>query len=814
MRKIASILAYVIAILAISTMAHEVKAQPLAEKILASMQRWTELAAPEKTYVLTDKEVYTVGETVWMSIWVVNGITHEPGTGSGMAHIDLVDANGQSLVSRMFMLTVGRGAAQIELPADLPPGEYQIHAYTARMRSYDEGFQFRRTLRILGNGSQLASTLDPVALAAPVLRLFPESGDLVHGLPTRVAFKAAFDDGTGAALTGIVLDDTGATVARFSTIHEGLGFFELTPDINRRYTAVAELPGEGELRVDLPNVKPRGLQLSVESASVGASVSLHSTEPRNDLILIAHQRGTPVWAAMSSEARPLLEGFIPADRMRSGIVHVTAFDSTGNPVAERLFFHANAVDTLQAESLTADSLYGLRSKVSIPLQFSLDGKAAYPSVAVRVTEEEADISHGLDLTSWLLIGSDLYGSVPNLADYIYGEGRNHVDLLMMTHGWRRFNWPEVLDGKIEALPDPTDGFEVRGRVTLTRNREGIAGSKVVVMHRSGDGGVGETVTDPQGFFTVKDMAFADSTQITVHADDLGGRLSLRIELFDIISPKGASSFLPGRMDPEWVSVYSDYMESVRQRLAVDRLYGVELPAYTLEEITVTDSRIRERPVASRLLVEPDRVIRVQDQAHVAGKALDYLARQSVGLYATQEFDGFRHYWVFRDRSSSSLFQNEFCNNEGCIPLLLIDGVEADWRRDAGLLNATDVEAIEVLRGPNAAMYGSRAAGGVVSIVTRVGREVDRSNLSTISVSGYTHPREFFSPDYGVAATGARRPDLRSTLHWAPAKAANDQGVLRIEFWTGDRAGRWTLHVEGIDEYGATVRYRKPIVVAE
>jgi hypothetical protein len=273
-------------------------------------------------------------------------------------------------------------------------------------------------------------------------------------------------------------------------------------------------------------------------------------------------------------------------------------------------------------------------------------------------------------------------------------------------------------------------------------------------------------------------------------------------------------FLPNAMDRDLAGIYADYLESVRQRLAVDRSYGIEMPAITLEEITVTDTRVRERPVPSRLLVEPDRVIRVQEQTHVAGKALDFLARQSVGLNVTQEFDGIHHYWVFRDRSSSSLYQNEFCNNQGCIPMLMIDGIEADWRRDAGLLNATDVDVIEVLRGPNAAIYGSRGAGGVVSIVTRSGREVEKSNLSNISVSGFSHPREFYSPDYGIVSDLNRKPDFRSTLYWAPAKAANDQGVMRIQFWTGDRTGRWILGVEGLDEYGATVRYQRPIVVTE
>ncbi len=901
MQKIAFRIAVsaVIALLAITD--STVVAQSQAEKILSSMKRWSELAAPEKLYVLSDKEVYTVGETIWMSVWVVDGITHEPVAVSGMVHIDLVDMWGQSQLSRMFQTTVGRAAAQFELPIDLPSGEYQIRAYTKRMRDYDEGFQFRRNLRILNadippigpsysfaddtlsvgftidtSGDDLPTDRDvsiqittareailhdagsfrasssgtlfadipaqidwwndgdprlnlawsdrrrshsltfriPPQGSEPTVRFFPESGDLVNQLKTRVAFKAAFPDGTGAEVSGKVLNRNEEEVARFHTVFDGLGFFEIVPESDDRYIAVIDLPGGKEARVDLPQVKTSGLQLTVEPSPSGAAVSLHSTEPRKDLTIVAHQRGTPVWAALSTEAMVILEGFIPAERLRSGIIHVTTFDSTGNPIAERLFYHSNAADTLEVNALSANSSYTPRSLVEIPLQFEVQGVAAYPSVAIRVTEEAAHSDTAIDISSWLQIGSDLHGSIPNLGQYLFGNGREHVDLLMMTHGWRRFSWPDVINQQVDPLPEPSEGFDVRGRVTLSNTREGIAGSKVVVMHRSGDGGVGEAVTDSQGYFTVEDMVFADSTQITVHADDRGGRVELRIELLDIITPRGGSRNLPGRTDNDLTGLYADYQESVRQRLAVDRRYGLEMPAITLEEITVTDTRVRDRPAPTRLLIEPDRIIRVQDQPHVSGKALDFLARQSVGLHVTQEFDGFRHYWVFRDRSSSSLYQNEFCNNEGCIPLLLIDGMEADWRLDAGLINATDVEVIEVLRGPNAAMYGSRAAGGVVSIVTRGGREVDRSNLSNISVSGFSHPREFYSPDYGISSDLNRKPDLRSTLYWAPAKAANNEGIMRIAFWTGDRTGRWIMSVEGLDEYGATVRYQRPIVVAE
>ena len=58
-------------------------------------------------------------------------------------------------------------------------------------------------------------------------------------------------------------------------------------------------------------------------------------------------------------------------------------------------------------------------------------------------------------------------------------------------------------------------------------------------------------------------------------------------------------------------------------------------------------------------------------------------------------------------------------------LVVIDGVEvnsaADGAFDFSNLSAADIERIEVLRGPQSALYGSGAIGGVVSITTKSGR---------------------------------------------------------------------------------------------
>ena len=88
-------------------------------------------------------------------------------------------------------------------------------------------------------------------------------------------------------------------------------------------------------------------------------------------------------------------------------------------------------------------------------------------------------------------------------------------------------------------------------------------------------------------------------------------------------------------------------------------------------------------------------------------------------------------WSMNLRGASSMNATE--------PLVIIDGVAANSVSDMRLLNSNDIESINFLKDGSAAIYGSRAAGGVVLITTKKGKEgrlkIDYGGSFTYKVVG-------------------------------------------------------------------------------
>ena len=181
-----------------------------------------------------DKELFSAGETIWYSAYVVLGPFHHFTTASRVLHIDLIDSTGEIVHTQTQELMHGKGWGSIEIPENIGSGKFQLRSYTQWMRNFDHDFFFTKNLTIV-NAKDIAGTLTSTDNID--LQFFPEGGYAVAGIAGKVSFKAIGDDGLPRNVKGQLLDSKDKPVAVFNTFDRGAGFFQFTPRQGESYMA-------------------------------------------------------------------------------------------------------------------------------------------------------------------------------------------------------------------------------------------------------------------------------------------------------------------------------------------------------------------------------------------------------------------------------------------------------------------------------------------------------------------------------------------------------------------------------------------------
>ncbi|MCE3281499.1 MAG: hypothetical protein K0Q66_236, partial [Chitinophagaceae bacterium] len=322
----------------------------------STLTRYNTHHPQEKVFVQTDKSYYLPGETIWMKAWcTVEGI---PSYLSRILYVDLVNNRGEVVQKKMYRLdSLGSTPADLELPANVTSGTYALNAYTLWMLNFPE-FIFHKELFIFGNNYNTGAA---PAANEPLIKLqfFPEGGDMVTGLKSRVAFKATTGKSLPAQVKGYVTDNAGNKVTEFVAEHNGMGSFELEPEEGKTYTAAVPGANGAVLTFKLPSAKKDGVTLKTENNNphklfVVVDRSLAQKEKYNVVKVVAQVNHQLVYEAHLNLDQDQNAVAINKKGIPPGIMQVTAFDISNNPLAERLAFIENyeiASPTLQADTL-------------------------------------------------------------------------------------------------------------------------------------------------------------------------------------------------------------------------------------------------------------------------------------------------------------------------------------------------------------------------------------------------------------------------------------------------------------------------------
>ncbi|MCP3144527.1 MG2 domain-containing protein [Pyxidicoccus xibeiensis] len=295
-----------------------------------------------------------------------------------------------------------------------------------------------------GGVVETAAKTVPILLQTLDLAFYPEGGDLVAGLASRVYFEARTPASKPADLMGAVVEvGSGQVVASVRSAHEGRGRFELTPRAGARYALRIDAPSGIRKTFPLPEVKASGAVLRAREDVVGAGrlvnlvVGLTGVERAT---VTLSQRDRRVASAVMTQAGPVTLDPGEAD----GVLIATVWDANGKPLAERLVFRQPEKQV--TVELKADrERYVPGSPVRLTARTTKDGKPVSALVMLTVTDDAVlELLEKRDQAPQLPVMVLLEPEVKELADaQLYLDPKNPkssvaVDLLLGTQGWRRF----------------------------------------------------------------------------------------------------------------------------------------------------------------------------------------------------------------------------------------------------------------------------------------------------------------------------------------------------------------------------------------
>jgi hypothetical protein len=757
------------------------------EQISQNFDSWRQNNLQEKLFLHSDKDYYLAGEICWFKIYDVDGYFHKPLDFSKVAYIEVLDRDNKPLIQSKIGLKNGHGNGSLFLPVNLGTGIYKIRAYTNWMKNFGPDYYFEKQLTILNprkvSKSDTVQPKDQYEVA-----FFPEGGNLVSGLESEVGFRVVNQSGHGMECSGFLVGDLQDTVVRFKSLNFGMGHFSFTPIEGRTYRAVISLGNGKILEQPVPAAYKEGFVMHVEGLEgnrLKVEVRKRGGETLGkEVYLFAHTRGVIKSALTGNLLDGKVEFLLDNNSLGEGISQLTLFNSDKQPVCERLYFKFPGPG-LNLEVIPDSKEFETRRKITLHLSDS--GKnGAIPqndlSMAVFRVDSLQSVED-LNIFNYLWLTSDLAGAVESAGYYFDQDGKDRseaMDNLMLTQGWRRFKWGEILQNKkpvFEFLPEYA-GHLVRARI-------------------------------------VKSASGLPAPEIGVYLSVPGTRTQFRPGISD---QNGSVKF-------EMRDFYNQGEIIVQTNTEIDSSYSIEvltpfaqnystkrLPVISFAKIPLSDLRAHNLGVQVQNTYYGDKVRQFSSPSidttafyykpdfsylldnYVRFTTLEEVFREYVSPVIVRSSKGKYHLPIL-DQLEKQYFQSD--------PLVLLDGVPIFNINKVLEYDPLKIRKLDVMS--RMYYFGDMYFSGIINFVTYKGDlgglEID-PRATVLDYEGLQLQREFYSPVYSTEQqVSSRTPDFRNLLIWAPEIHVGQTGRQDISFYSSDLPGNYAAVLQGLSKDG-------------
>lgn len=639
------------------------------------------------------------------------------------------------------------------------------------------------------------------------IQFFPEGGELIENLSGKVAFKAIQEKGLGISVKGEIVDDNGASITAIESQHLGMGTFTFLPGKGKTYKANLTFANGVKKSVPMPVVKVSGIALSAVNMDAGKIVIRISSNPvyyaanqNKSYYIVAQSKGIICYAAQIQLTSPVFNASIPATKFPAGLVQFTLFSNFGEPLTERLMF-VNQPDDLTLGISTDKKTYSARQPVKMQVTAKIEDTPVEGNFSVAVINESKvpfDEDDANTILSSFLLSSELTGYIEKPNYYFYQitpKKRANLDALMLTQGYRKFSYKEILAGKkptVSFLPE--QGISYTGTLRSSNGMPVSKGSLRLVVPQSRF--YAETSTNLKGQFEFKNLIIPDSAEATISARSPAGDRNMMIMLDGSAFPAiGKNVNAPDRI-LNIDSALSPYLENSKKQY---KMSSQMLQEVVIKSTVIAKSSHKDYPALSGLSM-PDHLID-DEKFKGCNIMLTCLQSSAPGLtYIEGKFYVSRVYNTGL-KVPVQIFYNGMPVDAAFLNTILpsdVESVEIFLKDELGLVNRTyNTNGILVINSKKIVKKPVTAA--------ELKALFPPDNVLTFNPFGYIKTREFYFPKYSSTASRSIGNDLRTTVYWNPKIFTDANGTMSFIFFNSDNKGSYKAIVEGTDIDGNLAR---------
>jgi hypothetical protein len=491
---------------------------------------------------------------------------------------------------------------------------------------------------------------------------------------------------------------------------------------------------------------------------------------------------------------PFIKATIPITQLPSGILTITVFDKNWKPLAERITFINNEEYRFLPEMEVQH--WGLNKRARNEIKITVPDSLV-ANLSVSITDVAIGTDSSNNIIPHLLLSSELRGDIYNPSYYFSGNSdivNQHLDLVMLTHGWRRYKWDEVIAGKLPKLKFERDTsyISLSGKIYGVMPGQITPGTEIIliVKQKDAEGKFVLIPVKPDGNFKDPSVILFDTAHVHYQFQKGKGLNDASVQFMTDRLPAPSITAPVAGANTLW----NDTTGSYRQWLLADEANDIanQFKIKTLENVTVrskgkTPVQLMDEKYASGLFSGGDSYQFDLINDPMAGGSINifnYLQGKVAGLQVNTSGNPPSLQW------------------RGGSPQLYLDEVATD-ASFVSSINVNDVAYIKVFRPPF--MGGFNGSNGAIAIYTRRGGDAKQEpgkGLANNKIFGYTKIKEFYSPNYSTFKQGNEQPDLRTTLYWNPAVILVPQKretVLR--FYNNDVSKAFRVVIEGMTSDG-------------